>query len=118
MDKPALSPAEYWEWRTTLSDLELEKEKFKNAQLELKILNKEAEVHHVRTQLFVRSRMEAARLGLAKAESEYQRYKGVLEKAHNVSLNNKIIDEFTYEIRELPDTNTNNAPALPGDKKE
>lgn len=101
--RTALSPVEYWEWRTTISDMEVAKQKLVNAELQFKLLSKEAEIHAVRQQLFLRTRMEAAKDALKSAHSEYERYKGVLEKSLGQSLSNKVIDDITFEIRDLPD---------------
>lgn len=101
--RTALSPVEYWEWRTTISDMEVAKQKLVNAELQFKLLSKESEIHAVRQQLFLRTRMEAAKDALKSAHSEYERYKGVLEKSLGQSLSNKVIDDITFEIRDLPD---------------
>jgi len=101
--RTALSPAEYWEWRTTIADMEIAKQKLANMELTYKLLQKESEIHAVRQQLFLRTRMEAARDALKSAHSEYERYKGVLEKSLGQSLNKKIIDDITFEVRDLPD---------------
>lgn len=113
--KSALSPVEYWEWRTTISDLETEKQKLLKAELEYKLLQRDAEIHAIRQQLFLRTRMDAAKQGFLKAQAEYERFKGVLEKSLGQSLNNKIIDDITFEVREVPDEN-NNSP-LAGQKE-
>jgi hypothetical protein len=105
--RTALSPAEYWEWRTTIAELEVRKQKLLCSELQHKVMTKEAETHVVRQQLFLRTRMEAAKTALLEAQSEYERYKGVLEKSLGQSLSNKVIDDITFEIREMPDENNN-----------
>lgn len=107
--KTALSPGEYWEWRTTICELEIAKQKLLNVELQFKIMNKETEIHAVRQQLFQRTRMDAAKTELQGAHSEYERFKGVLEESLGQSLNNKVIDDITFEIRELPDENNKQA---------
>jgi hypothetical protein len=101
--KTNLSPAQYWEWRTTIMELEIAKEKTKSAQLEYKLLQKDAENLSIRTQLFLRTRMEAVKDEAGKAKAEYERFKQVLEEDLGQSLNNKVIDDVTFEVRELPD---------------
>lgn len=105
--KTALSPGEYWEWRTTISDLEVAKQKLLNTEISLKLMQKESEIHAVRQQLFQRTRMDAAKTALQEAHSEYERFKGVLEKSLGQSLNNKVIDDITFEVRDVPDENNN-----------
>ncbi len=114
--RTALSPVEYWEWRTTIQELETEKQRFLNAELLFKLMQKESEIHAVRQQLFQRTRMDAAKAALQGAHSEYERFKGVLEKSLGQSLNNKVIDDITFEIREVPDENIN--PVGNDQKKE
>lgn len=101
--KNALLPHEYWEWRCTMAELDTAKEKLLKTELEFKLLQREAEIHAVRQQLFLRTRMEAAKAEYQKCTAEYERFKGVLEKSLNQSLNNKIIDDVTFEIRDLPE---------------
>lgn len=113
--RTALSPVEYWEWRTTIQELETEKQKLLNTELQYKLLQKEAELLTVRQQLFQRTRMDAAKSAVQAAYSEYERFKGVLEKSLGQSLSNKIIDDITFEIREVPDEQTK--PPLEGQKE-
>lgn len=115
--KTNLSPAQYWEWRTTIAEAETAKEKFKAAQLEYKLLQKEAENLSIRTQLFLRSRMEATKAEVGKTAAEYERFKKVLEENLGQSLNNKLIDDVTFEIRDLPD-NTQQPPPAEAQKEK
>ena len=114
--KTSLSPGEYWEWRTTIQELETQKQKFLNAELQFKLMQKESEIHAIKQQLFQRTRMDAAKTALQEAHSEYERFKGVLEKSLGQSLNNKVIDDITFEVREVPDENNN--PVGDDQKKE
>lgn len=105
-----LSPAEYWEWRTTIMELQLARKDAEKTTLELKLLQKETEMLAVRQHLFQCTRMDAARKAVEAAQVEYERFKGVLEKSLGQSLNKKVIDDITFEVRELPDEN-NKPPA-------
>lgn len=102
-----LSPAQYWEWRTTITELDLAKEKLAKTELEYKLLMKDAEIHAIRQQLFLKTRMDSAKTALGQAQDEYERFKCVLEKSLSLSLNNKVIDDITFEIRDLPEQQTN-----------
>jgi len=101
--QPALSPAQYWEWRTTVTELHLAQKDAEKSQAELKILHKEAELCAIRAQLFQSTRMEATKHGVTAAQKEYERYTKVLEDSLGLSLKNKIIDDITYEIRDVPE---------------
>lgn len=104
--KTALSPGQYWEWRTTISEREIALEKVKNATLELNILNLQAEVLAIRTQLFIRNRLELVKAEAGSAQAEYDRFKQALEKDLGQTLNNKLIDDITFEIRDAPEQQT------------
>lgn len=103
---PTLKAEEYWEWRTTISEMNNCKEKFLRTQTELKVLHKEAEILAVRSQLFQKSRLEGAKLEYENSQAEYERFKKVLEERLGTSLNNKVIDDVTFEVRDLPETTT------------
>jgi hypothetical protein len=106
MPRTALSPAEYWEWRTTISDMDLAKFRLAKTELEYKLLLKDSELMVARQQLFLKTRMDAARDGVTNAKAEYDRFKGDLEKSLGQSLSGKIIDDVTFEIKDLPDETT------------
>ena len=97
-DKKALSPGQYWE-------LEIAKEKQKNVALEHKILMRDSENLHLRTQLFIKTKVDQVNKKVEAAQAEYDRFKAMLEKDLDTSLNNKLIDDITFEIRDLPETN-------------
>lgn len=100
---PALSPAQYWEWRTTVTELQLANKDAEKTQIELKLLHKETEVCAIRSQLFQINRMEAAKQSVTAAQKEYERFTGILEEALGVSFKNKVIDDITFEVRNVPE---------------
>lgn len=98
-----LTPAEYWEWRTTIAEIRIMEARCKCSELEFKLLCKEAEILSVRTQLYKRTQIEAAKEKLDAATAEYVRIKEALEVRLGTSLNGKVIDEVTFEVKVLPD---------------
>jgi hypothetical protein len=114
--RKCLTPVEYWEWRTTIAELNTEKQNYYKTEMEFKLLQKDAEIHAVRMQLFQRTRMDAVKDALRNAQAEYERFTGVLEKSLGQSLKNKVIDDVTFEVKELPDET--NKPAGNGHNKE
>lgn len=102
-----LSGAQYWEWRTTISEWNNTKEQLKNGELEVQLMTKTAENIGMRAQILMLTRVQDLRRKVEAAKAEYERFKKQLEDTLGVSLNGKIIDDFTYEIKELPDENTN-----------
>jgi len=98
-----LTAAEYWEWRTTISEMHRAEEKLNNALLGHKVMQKEAEILAVRSQLYQRNIVDGAREKVEEAKSEYNRFKEQLEKALGTTLSGKLIDDITFEIRGLPE---------------
>jgi len=107
MSELKLHAAEYWEWRTTISEMDVAKEKAKLADAELKILYRDTEIASLRAKLHQSAVVSKARTALENAQAEYARFKGVLEGRLGVSLNNKVIDDITFEVKDLPEANNN-----------
>jgi multidrug resistance efflux pump len=100
-----LKPEEYWEWRAIIKDMEIAKQKLLNNQIQLKLLQKESELLTARIQLFGTGNVKSAEVALEQAKLDYDKYKSLLEEKVNQSLNNKAIDDITFEIKELPSNN-------------
>lgn len=98
-----LTAAEYWEWRTTIAELrqaELMEEKY---ELQHKLMQKDAEITMVRAQVFAKTKLDASKQAKEMAKQEYDRFKKALEGALGYSLNGKMIDDLTFEVKELPE---------------
>lgn len=107
--RTCLTAQEYHEWRMTIMGLWLAEERLKSASLEHKVLQRDAEILHTRTQLFFKSVVEAKRTRAAEAKGEYQKLKEKLEGSLGYSLNGKLIDDITFEITDAPEEpQTNN----------
>lgn len=105
-----LTPAEYWEWRATIADVEIAKRNILNATLELKLMQKDAEMIALRQQVFRLGKLNALQDVLKASQKEYDRYKLALEKLVGQSLSNTMIDDFTFEIKPLPEDPKQNQP--------
>lgn len=99
-EKPRLSPERYWEWRTTIEEL-------KSAQLNLQRVNLEKDNKSLIIQtkklemaLFGKT-VEKAKSEVEAAKAEYDRFKALIEDETGTDLNNKIIDDVTFEIRKI-----------------
>lgn len=88
-----LEDGEYWEWRTTLEEIDHSKTKSEVARLQLKI--KEFEM------LLLRKHLAELANNTKLCLSEYDKLKADLEKKYDLSLENVVIDQFNFEIREL-----------------
>jgi len=89
-----LTPAQYWEWRTTVAELN-------NAKLNVELGQHK---HQIAVMNAVLAKRELQDIILKKIEikKEYDRYTQELEKKLGTKFANKIIDPVTYEILEEP----------------
>lgn len=101
-ERTRLTPEEYWEWRATVSELLHEQEKLRVCQLEHKLMQKDSELMGVRAQLFAKSRVEFVQEKVKAVRLSYEEHKKKLEGVLGISLNNKIIDDATHEVKDLP----------------
>lgn len=95
-----LKPEQYWYWRYLISD-------WKRGELEAKIelasnesMAKDIELLRLRQMLHknkVKNLIETATL----LEKNYKDYKDTLEKDLGVTLNNTVIDDVTFEIKNI-----------------
>jgi hypothetical protein len=99
---PKLTAVEYWEWRTTIAEMNASIEKKKASENAAKVLQKDVEVAQVKFQLHVATQVRATREEADSAKNEYFRFKRELETKLGISLNDKTIDDVTFEIRDLP----------------
>jgi len=99
---------EYWRWRNSITEMWLDEQKVKVAELTMKLMQKEAELHSVKAQIFFHTEVEKRRSALCATRTEYDKLKSVLESKIGESLNGKVIDDFTYEVRDpsSPDART------------
>lgn len=104
--KKSLDASQYWEWRTTIAELETAKVLSQRTELELKIMALETEKLALRTELFKRIQVKLARDKVEAAKQEYDNTKARLEGSLGVSLSNKMIDDVTFEVKDLPETKT------------
>ena len=98
-----LTAEQYWEWRTTIAEMNIKKSELKNSELELKNIQKDIELMTIKYQLFIKTRIESCNKSLLEHIAEYDRFKLGLEKVLGISLNNKVINDLTFEISDLPE---------------
>ena len=96
-----MSPAKYWEWRTSIEELQHEELKLKYITRQLQIMEKDIEIAKLSAMIYKIQYMKDAQNKYADVKKGYDKFKLDLEKELGVDLNNKVIDEFTYEIRDL-----------------
>ena len=99
---PALTPGEYWEWRTTIEEV-------KTAELEMRIavqdqntIVAQAEIARLRAALHqAQNHIETSKQKIAAAKQEYQSTKERIEKRLGVSLAGQVISDSTFEVQDL-----------------
>lgn len=102
--KTHLKGEDYWRWRCSILDMQKKEKEILIAELEHKLLVKDADMAMVRSQLFQKTKVSTAKDALAESKKEYETIKGQLEDYLGYSLNSKAIDDFTYEVLDLPQT--------------
>lgn len=90
-------------WKTSIYEMHEAKYLAQVAELEFRLMRKDLEISDLRSNLFVKNKLDAANDRVESAKVEYERIKCELEKELGYSLNEKVIDEFSLEIKDLND---------------
>ena len=97
---PHLKPEEYWEWRTCIVEMQLEEEKLKTMRYALENKNKETEICKLNAALYSRV-LEKQAATIEDVKKEYKKYKEKLEKNLGFSLENKVISDLDFSIKDI-----------------
>lgn len=100
--RSTLTAAEYWEWRNACTQVWNSNNKASLAEEQAKVLQLNAELAQMRLKLHLATSVKDARAQALECSQEYQKIKDVLEDKLGVSLNNKTIDDVTFEIMDAP----------------
>jgi len=100
LELPKLSPAQYWEWRCSLEEINSAKLMLSATQQKQKIKELEAEVSKLRALLFKKS-VDAATGNLKKIQDDFQEYRKKLEAELGMSLESCVVDPVDYSIKKL-----------------
>ena len=98
-ENPRLTYEQYWEWRTTIAELEVAKKSEEIVILTLTSAKKDAEILALKAQVFSLTQVKTAEKAVKEAQEEYTITKNRLEALLNTSLNDKIIDAATLEVK-------------------
>lgn len=104
--KVKLDPGQYWEWRTTISELQCAEHRRSNSDLTLKVLTQNAEICALKVEVFKRTIYKSSHDAVDAAKKEYDETKKRLEEKLGTSLNSKMIDDVTFEVKDLPKSTT------------
>lgn len=100
-----LTDGEYWEWRTTIAEMNLAKLNLEKVALEMKLLDRDLEIQSLKRSIFSLTKFKDAMGRRDDCESEYEKFKAGLEESVGQSLNGKVISDITFEISESPQSN-------------
>ena len=98
-----LSDGQYWKWRLTIEEMDHYRTKERAQVLEYKLRETEVELMKSRLAL-LKPGVQAAHTNKQKAVEEYQKHKSELEEELGLSLNDCVIDEYTFKIKKQPTT--------------
>lgn len=100
IENPRLTPEQYWEWRTTIAELEAAKKSHEVMQLQLASAKKDIEILTLKSQVFSQTQLKNYENAVKDAEKEYDAMKYRLEALLSISLNDKLIDAHTFEVKD------------------
>jgi len=103
IDAPRLTGEQFWQWKHLISEMFKTKKEKELCESQLINLRKDIEIANMKAKLFELSQIETSKDKIEASTKAYNDYKNELEKVHKISLSGKIIDEVTYEIKELQD---------------
>ena len=105
MDDSKLTPEEYWEWMSSINLMGKRKAEIGQAEAESKAIGLEVQLKTLELKLHSKTRLEGVRNGLQDSIKGYEEIKSRIENRLGFSLNNKIIDEVTLEVKSAPENN-------------
>lgn len=101
--KKSLTGEEYWKWLYYISEMKKAEMNIKVAGLEAQVLKKDTDLSVMKLQIHQLKNIKNAQLKLDDAKKDYQDFKTQIETRLGISLNNKMVDEFTYEVLDIPE---------------
>lgn len=103
MEQTFLKPEEYWEWRTTIAEMDLAHEKLAKAHDQVIIAEKDLEIRQLKIKLYKLNELSNLKTSHENYKNEYELMKKKIEERIGISLNNKVISDETFEVKELPE---------------
>jgi len=100
LEPPKLSDGQYWEWRTTIGEMDIASRDFDIVKLQYESLMKDQEILKFKSALMRKTLGEHEGKKVA-ARNEYDRFKKTIEDKIGFSLNGCTIDDVTHQIKKL-----------------
>jgi hypothetical protein len=96
-----LTPAQFHEWRSAIYEMQKADLHSSLMNAEYKLIQKDMELANLRGQVHIKNKIESSREKLAETKAEYDRIKLSIEEQIGYSLNDKVIDEISLEVKDL-----------------
>lgn len=96
-----LNGAQYWQWRELIEEMHHAKTKADLCLVKHRLMEKCNELESLRTQIF-KTQVNLANSAYQEAQKSYTEFKTKLETELGINLNDKVIDELTFEVKEAP----------------
>lgn len=97
-----LSKEQYWEWKYLVADSFLANEKIKAKSAHYSLLEKDLEIQKLRCEMYksvIRAEQDKLQLVKENLETFYNR----VEKENGFNMRNSVIDEYSLEVKILPE---------------
>lgn len=101
-----LTPKDYWEWRTTITEVEVERLKVAVSEQKLIVMQKDIENLHLRQKLFMLTQFKDEKNHFETVKNDATNWKTALEERLGFKIHGCIIDDVTHEVRHLEDEPT------------
>ena len=99
---PRLKPEQYWEWRTTIAEMQLAERDFRIGNMQAENMTKDLEILRLKLSLF-KNNLDVLSSKRDAAKKEYDDMKKKLEGQLKISLSGCVIDDITFEVKRLED---------------
>jgi hypothetical protein len=100
-----LTPEEYWKWMSSIENMGRRKAELSLAHIESKMMVLEYQNKMMQIQLHNKTRLEPAKVAVETSNGDYKLLKSNIEDRLGISLNDKVIDDVSYEVKDLPKNN-------------
>lgn len=99
-ERAKLTNEEFWKWKAIIEELLHAKSKILLEQRFYEIMGLKIQIEKLKQEMY-REKIQLAKSNYANIEKEYKSYKEELETKLNRSLNNCVINEISYEVRDM-----------------
>ena len=95
-----LTEKEYWEWRHSIECMQHAETKLSVKGLQLNMMQKDIEIMQLKHALF-KEQYRIAEADVNQSKRDYENIKTAIESRLGESLNGKVIDDVTHEVKAI-----------------